>query len=188
MKMKKILLFAVAMLFVTIGQAQNKNKKEAVKVDFYGIDFSDVNVVGAAETEDQFMTAFGGINHLLVSEQDKFDIAKFLKLDVVSLDVEHATSRVSALEDVKFKDTKKIRVPLKEIIETYPTTEGTALLLVAKELNKRTNMGTFTVVIFDGKSKEIISEKEFKGKAKGFGLRNFWAGALYDGLKSVKSK
>lgn len=181
--MKKIFLMAVAMLFMTVGQAQNKNKKEPVKVDFYGIDFSVVNVVGASETDDKFMTAFAAINQLLVVEPKKYDVGKFLQLDVQSLNVDHAISQVDKLKNVKFRNNKESEMMLKEIVKSYPITKGNALLIVAKKLNKSTNTGTFIAVIFDGETKHIVSEQEFSGKAKGFGLRNFWAGALYNGLK-----
>lgn len=184
--MKKILLFAVAILFATIGQSQNKNKKETIKVDFYGVDFSAVNVVGAAETEEKFMTAFAAINQLLVSEQSKYDVGKFLKFDVQSLDIDHAVSQIYKLKDVKFKDNKDPKISLKEVIKSYPVTQGKVLLIVAKELNKNQNRGVFTAVVFDGNDKQIIYEQEFSGKAGGFGLRNFWAGALYNGLKAVR--
>lgn len=184
--MKKIFLFAVTLFLVSVCVAQSKNKKETVKVDFYGIDFSQVKVVGAAETEDQFITAFANINQLLISEQSKYDVGKFLKFDVQSLDIDHAISQVDKLKGVKFKNSKKPEVSLKDIIESYPVKQGNILLIVAKELNKGTNTGTFVAVVFDGEKKEIISEQQFSGKARGFGLRNFWAGALYNGLKSVR--
>lgn len=184
--MKRIFLFAVALFLVTICGAQNKNEKKAMEVDFYGVDFSAVNVAGAAETELKFMTAFAGINQLLVSEQSKYNVGKFLKLNIQSLNIDHAISQVDKLKDVKFKDNRGSKISLKEIVESYPTTTGNALLIVAKELNKSTNKGTFVAVVFDGEKKEIISEQEFSGKSGGFGLRNFWAGALYDGLKSVR--
>lgn len=184
--MKKILLFAVALFFVTVGQAQNKNNNESVKVDFYGIDFSAVNVIGAAETDDKFMVAFAGINQLLITEQNKYDVGKFLKLDVQSLDIDHAVSRIDKLKDVKFKNNKKSNISLEEIIGSYPSSQGQILLIIAKELNKRTNMGAFIAIVFDGNSKKIISQQEFSGEAKGFGLRNFWAGSLYNGLKAIQ--
>lgn len=184
--MKKILLFAVVILFATVGQAQNKNMQETTKVDFYGVDFSAVNVIGATETADKFMIAFDGINQLIISEQSKYDVGKFLKLDVQSLDIDHAVSQIDKLKDVKFKNNKSSKISLEEIISSYPVTQGNVLLIVAKELNKSNNRGVFIAVVFDGNDKKIISEQEFSGKARGFGLRNFWAGALYNGLKAVR--
>lgn len=183
--MKKIFLLAVAILFVTVCvcEAQNKSKKETVKVNFYGVDFSSVNVVGADETEDKFMTAFAGINQLLISEQSKYNVGKFLNLDILSLQIGYAIEQIDKLKDVTFKDNKDSKISLEEIIKSYPATEENSLFIVAKELNKSTNTGTFIAVIFDA-NKQIIYEQEFSGKAGGFGLRNFWANALYNGLKT----
>jgi hypothetical protein len=40
-------------------------------------------------------------------------------------------------------------------------------------------------VIFDQVTKEIVFQQEHSGKARGFGLRNFWAGALLSAMKRL---
>jgi len=59
-------------------------------------------------------------------------------------------------------------------------------VIVAGLLNKTANHGTFTFVVFDQDTKEIIFQQEATGKARGFGLRNFWAGALRGAMKNVR--
>lgn len=171
---------------VTSSVAQNKSKQERIQVDFYGIDFTEVNVVGAEETQERFVTAFGQINGLMISEQKKYNIGKYFNLNVVSTDVDHAINRLHGLQNIDFKDQETGQPDLARIVADYPSSDNNGMVIVAKELNKLTNVGKFIAVIYDGQTKQILFEKEFSGKAGGFGLRNYWAGAFYNGIKDVK--
>ena len=42
------------------------------------------------------------------------------------------------------------------------------------------------MVFFDIKSRNIVSSFKLTGAASGFGLRNYWAGSVYDAMKKVK--
>ena len=44
---------------------------------------------------------------------------------------------------------------------------------------------TYEVVFFNTETKEIIEEWITDGKARGFGLRNYWAGSIYSALKKL---
>lgn len=181
--MKKIAVSIFTLLISTICVAQSNEGNEKLVVDFYGVDFSTVNVIGAGETDEKFLDAFEGINGLMLSEPKKYNVGKFLDLDVASTDISDAIKQIDKLEDVDFKNRKQEKISLKKILNAYPSTDGNVLIIIAKELNKGRNMGHFMAVIFDGESKEIISKANFSGKAGGFGLRNFWAGSLYKGMK-----
>lgn len=184
--MKKLLLTCLILAVASASFAQNKNKKEKIKVDFYGVDFSAVNVSGADETAAQFVDAFERINVLLVAEPKKYDVAKYLDLDVLSTDYKPALKQLAQLKEVNFKDREQSDIDIKSIVSNYPNCGSNGLIIIAKELNKPQNIGTFIAVIYDGTSKQILSVQELKGKAGGFGLRNFWAGSLYNGLKNAK--
>jgi hypothetical protein len=186
--MKKIGIAIFALLISTLSIAQNNKGNERLVVDFYGVDFSTVNVVGASETDDKFLIAFDGINGLMLSEPRKYNVGKFLNLDVASTDITEATKQIDKLEGVDFKNKKQEDIPLKEILNAYPTVDANILIIVAKELNKGQNMGHFMAVVFDGETKEIISKTNLSGKAAGFGLRNFWAGSLFKAMKAYRPK
>lgn len=184
--MKKLLIMFVTLSVATVALSQNRNENEKIKVDFYGIDFSDVNVICAKETSAKFIDAFERINELLIVEQSKYDFAKYFGLDVVSIDYGPAIKQIKVLNDVKFKDKQHSNIDITSIVSKYPNNDNNGLIVIAKELNKRYNRGIFIVVIYDGKTKNILLQQELLGKAGGFGLRNYWAGALYSGLKSMK--
>lgn len=181
--MKKIAAILFSLVISLGGFAQGKGKKEKLTVDFYGVDFSAVNIIGTADPLFKFVDAFKGINNLMLMESKKFDVAKYFNLNVSSSNVDNAIKQAEEITDNNFNSRNKEAISLSEIAEAYPETDGNVLVIVAKELNKGQNSGTYIALIFDGKTKEIISQKEFTGKAAGFGLRNFWAGSLYNGMR-----
>ncbi len=180
MKTIKILLFLLLVPITAFGQ-----KSEEPIVNFRGVDFSCVDIVGADESEESFSKALEGINILLLTETKKFDVAKFLKMDVVSINTDTAVERIGLHTSDNYLARENKEIEISNILEGYPAEEGNILLIIATELDKANSRGYYTAVVFDGESKEIISTLEFNGKAKGFGLRNYWAGSLYDGLKSA---
>lgn len=64
---------------------------------------------------------------------------------------------------------------------------GYGAILIAGLLNKSKNRATYTVVIFNIDTKEIVSQQQITSKARGFGLRNFWAGSVHATLKQIKN-
>ena len=57
--------------------------------------------------------------------------------------------------------------------------EGLGLVYVVEALNKTEEKAVVHVVFFDVASKEILWTKEYTEKPRGFGFRNYWAGAFY---------
>jgi hypothetical protein len=184
--MKKLFFVCLTSILSLNVFAQSKAVIEKDVVDFYGVDFSAVNIVGADEPQSKFIEAFKGINNLLLSESEKFDVAKYLNVTCKLTNIDNALKQAENITEENFNNRNQGEFPLSKIADAYPETEGKVLVIVAKELNKGQNSGIFEALIFDGKSKQIIRQKEFTGKAGGFGLRNFWAGALYSGMKKIK--
>ncbi len=179
----KLMLAALCLSALCLAESSEKNS-----VEFLGVDFSCTDVIGADESLADFQKAFYGINTLMYTEASKYNVAEFLYLDVESIDTEAAISRVELNDDAcLFKDKERV-FSVDSIVAAYPTSEGHKLLIIADELNKSQAMGTFKAVIFNGQTKEVLTKRNMRGVAKGFGLRNFWAGALYDALKTEKLK
>ncbi len=159
-------------------------KKPLESVTFYGADFSCVNVIGAQETPEQFIEAFSRINQLFITEAEKYNVGKYMKLNVEAIDVTTAKKQAEKLKGVKFMDKTPEAINYEALTACYPKTEGKCLLIVACELNKSKNTGSFIQLIFDGQSGAVISTRAFWGYSRGFGLRNYWAGAIYSGLNA----
>lgn len=94
-------------------------------------------------------------------------------------------------ENFLFTDNNRYAISDKEIEKLVKRIkkEGNSkygAVIVTGLLNKIANQGTFTYVVFEQKTNKIILKQEISGKARGFGLRNFWAGALYATMKKVR--
>lgn len=173
---------AVAAVVCTVACfGQTDNSKSVI---FYGVDFSCVNVVGASESESDFTVAFVGINNLLLSEPDKYDVGKMLKLNVNAVDNEQAVKVASSM--LNFKNKKPSVMDLQSVVDSYPASDGNSLLIVAKELNKGRDVGCYVAVLYDN-NHTILSTCDLTGKTGGFGLRNYWARTLYNGLNLSSS-
>ncbi len=134
------------------------------------------------------------INNLFISEVKKYNIAKFLNKEVLGTHIENVKARASEIKvDDLFTTNSDFKLDdntVKQIIKSLSIKEkeGTGFILVAERLNKLQNKGYYHVVFFDIKSRDIIDTWKADGKARGFGLRNYWAGSVYSVLKNMKLK
>ncbi len=155
----------------------------------YGVDYSVAKVYGAEESASDFKDAFIGINKLLVDEAKKYDFSKvvgtrvFVKVDPM----------IRKLSNIRFSNLISgnpyyDNINYSSIINRYKLaeTKGVGVVMIAKILNKKDNEGVYQLILFDIASRKILAQKEVKGKPKGFGLRNFWAGSVYDAIKKTK--
>ena len=170
MKQLLVLLFLVSSM-ACFGQ--NKDAlKDISSVTFYGIDFTRAKVYGAKEGPMQFKYTFDDINKLFITEPKKYDIGKRLGVNV----------EVTSLEAVN--DEKQIE----EVIKTLPILsqeEKTGLIMIAMLLNKADARATYQIVFFNTKTREILYSAPTNGKARGFGLRNYWAGSVHSAMKKL---
>ena len=76
---------------------------------------------------------------------------------------------------------------IKQIVNALPTQKkpGIGLVIIAKLLNKAEAYGSYQVVFFNTETKEIIQDWAIGGKARGFGLRNYWAGSIHKVIRNL---
>ncbi len=160
-------------------------------VNYYGVDFSRTKVFGAAETGAQFKDAFGRINSLVIAEWPKYDPGKFLLKNIVVRNISATTRLNSEIDPSEVVTTSPeyfiSKDEVAEMVRRYELreSEGTGLVIIGELLDKSTYNGVFIVVYFDIASREVLHGQGIAGKARGFGLRNYWAGALLDALKGM---
>lgn len=193
--MKKIVLVTIALLCMGALQnvsAQKGDLKDIGSLSFYGVDFSYAKVYGAEETAHDFLDAFIRINDLFESEPKTYNASKAFGVrsdELFNRQVKQDVDNIPRSE--LFTDDNRYAVTDAEVdqvvakIETQGDSQYGAVI-VGGLLNKTANRGTFTFVVFDQDTKEIIFQQEATGKARGFGLRNFWAGALRGAMKKVR--
>jgi hypothetical protein len=184
--MKKVFALAAAIFAATTLFAQTGVGDD---VNYYGVDFSKAKVFGAAETGWDFKEAFGRINSLVIAEWPKYDPGKFLNKNVDVRDISATWHVNGAIEQSEIL-TPSSRHSLGEadvdaMVRRYELaeTEGVGLVLVGEMLDKSVGTGSFLVVCFDVASRRVLHMRRIEGRARGLGLRNYWAGALYDALK-----
>lgn len=186
--MKKLFLFTVAMSAWTAASGQT-NFGQYMEVNYYGVDFSRAKTFGASETGAQFVKAFGDINTLVIGEWKKYNVAKYLNKQVAIQDIAVAQRANNSIDQAQIPTTSSMYSLTNEdiaaMVKAYDIreTNGTGLVILGELLNKQNNRGSYVVVLFDIASREVLYHKSMQGKAGGFGLRNFWAGALYNVLK-----
>ena len=86
------------------------------------------------------------------------------------------TTKTYAMESMLFR-----------VAEKYDTGDdsGSGLVFIAESYDKPNGKGAYWVTFFDIGSKKIIKTQRFEGKAKGFGLRNYWANSYYQVMKEA---
>lgn len=193
--MKKILLVAFCLSINGLCFGQNAEAQKQINdVKFFGVDFSLAKTYGVDETMTQFSEAFGRINGLFISEAKKYDIAKYFKKNVTGTFVSQiAEVNESITGDTFFGESETYQISDAELaqkIQSLPLkeTEGTGLIFVAELLNKARNQTAYYIVFFDIASRDILDSWSATGKAKGFGLRNYWAGSIMNILENIRIK
>lgn len=195
--MKKTVLITVTLVCMGAFQhvnAQNQKKDlgDINSVSFYGVDFTYAKVYGALESAQQFMDAFVGINNLLEAEPAKYSASRTFGIPNEELFTRQAIHDVDDISRTElFTDDNRYVVTDADIDQVVAKIEKKGesqygAIIVCGLINKTANYGTFTFVVFDQDSKEVIFQQEKSGKARGFGLRNFWAGALLAAMKNVR--
>ena len=189
--MKQLIVLAFLFLASLVNAQDKTSLKDIDKLTFFGVDFSMAKVYGADETAEQFKDAFYGINTLFQREPKKYDTAKAFDA-VVTTDLE--TSR-NLIEQIKkadlFASDDSYELTDEEIAEhirqfNTGNANGYGAVFIAGLLNKGKTQATYNVVVFDIASKDIILNRQFTERARGFGLRNYWAYSVYKTLNKVK--
>ncbi len=185
--MKKLFLIVATILVWTASSAQDNFGRT---VNYYGVDFSQTKAYGAKETGAQFATAFKAINVLVFKEWDKYNPEKFIdeSISIVDISVTEEWNEKVNPKDIITNSSNYILAnsDISEMVKRYEIeeTDGVGLVIICELLNKENNMGNYTIVFFDIASREVLYNKFVVGKAKGFGLRNFWARSLLNAMKS----
>lgn len=151
-------------------------------VYFYGVDFSEVKVVGAAETEAEFAKAFAGINMLLVSEQEKYDFSRAVGSYVIPYpDMMIEQSRTNDYSGMLVYHYVNPEIDIEGKIQSYRLSQdsGVGMVLIARVLDKPRATATYEAVLFDVATREVLQKVQVSSNARGFGLRNYWAGSVY---------
>lgn len=177
---------------------QNSN----TAIYYLGIDFSHVKLVGEfsqaygygeqsyREIRDDYFPAW---NKVVINEREKYDIAGMLRRERVLYSPEmvmlkNKETDISTLE--AYNEPNYTAEQVKQFVTEYTITptEGIGIIFLAECLNKASTEAIFHFIAIDMQSGEILFQKKLYGTPKGFGVRNYWAGSVYNIIQKIENQ
>ena len=199
MERKRILIILFLLCFAQWVFAQRARDvfNPNFPVTWLGLDFSQSRFIGDQAKFKTIFNAqnlFDALNDLMLSEKDKFDVGKMLgkqkltfKLDVTrahntKLDV------ASLLADSLATHNHLEPGDIEKIVRGYDFegNTGIGLMFNIESFNKTLSEALIWVTFINMDTKEILFTEKLGQEPGGFGLRNYWAGAIYDMMKRVR--
>jgi hypothetical protein len=189
------LLLAVALFSFIGGQAQTLKEffTSGTPFTYLGVDFTQARVIGeAAEPNDLRDRIFTGINNVIVAEPKKYDIGGAFNSQVTT-DITAVTKRNAAISTAAIKsnntaDFSRLKdTDIDRLVKGFDFggKKGIGLLFVMDGMSKAEEAANIYVTLIDMGSKKVLLTEKIKGKAGGFGLRNYWVHTVYEVLKDV---
>jgi hypothetical protein len=198
----KIVILPLLLLGQTIySQSAKDFFKQETKINWLGVDFSHSKIIGefsqfagagkkgVGEIQSVYIPAW---NKLFVNEMEKYDLKKFLRKDNVYIEIDaimtkNADTPTESLEGYNQPNypTDSIASFIKET--DLPIKNEIGALLITDYLHKGIEEAGFHFVVVDLSTKNVLFSKYLKCYPRGFGMRNYWAGAIYDALKKIDS-
>lgn len=201
--MKNKLLYAV-LFFIGLSQAVFAQRARNVfspqtAIAWLGIDFSQARFIGDYKkfrTEADALRLMEALNELMIIEKTKYDVRKmlrkqnvYLKLDVT---IDHnKTINIGALLADSLKSHDHLVIDnIKEIVSQYSFkgNTGIGLMYNVETFNKKKSEALIWVTFINMDTKDVIFSERLGQEPGGFGLRNFWAGAIDDMMSRVRRK
>jgi hypothetical protein len=188
------------MLLPSAASAQHTMRdfmNEECDVIWFGLDFSKAKLIGSDGFSDPVAIKeeyFDKWNQLMLNEADKYEwdkalLVSDLKFDTEMISAVNSQVKVKTLVTNKSYSLDKQEIPM--MVSSYDITsfnEGIGVVLVVESFNKVKEMGFGYIVFFDVKTKDVLYFHELIGEAKGFGFRNYWAGAILNWMKYTKNR
>ena len=206
--MKKLVIFLVVLLSLAVSASSkgrctinmNGSKElsspvfRALNITFLGIDYSQVRLIGdhghgagtnmdPTEIRDKY---FNAINELIFNEKKKYDFEKATGESKITYDFKGVTDiNLTADPSVmrNFSEHTPLNIyKLREMVKKYkfttpPNTIG--MVFIADKMDRVEAEAFYYVVFFNTSNRDILFYSYVKGKPKGMGYRNYWAGAIY---------
>lgn len=158
------------------------------KVVFVG-DFSEaLGVGGDVSTKNAYCKAW---NNLVTGEFEKYDIKALVnnKNITTSLEGVMKLNYATKVDDLSgYKEPDYTLEALQQHIRHYnlPTNKGLGVVWLIESFNRNIPKAFIDFVVIDMETKEIIMLKKLQTDPRGGGLRNYWAGSIYEAFKQVQ--
>lgn len=200
--MKKFLVFLISVslsgLSLKAQQMQDIFNRNT-KITWLGLDFTSAKFIGDRErlgSTSDMQHMIEAWNDLLINEKTKFDVApaidKIKTEDAIEVTKEHNTALdVSEMFSNNIKDHFHLRPDdIIAIVSDYDFkgNTGIGLMFIVESFSKLNEEGAMWVTFIDMDKKDVFFSERVTSKPSGFGIRNFWAGAVYGVMKKMQKK
>lgn len=190
----------------SISFSQNKLLLKGDSAVWFGLDFSSARFMGgfaeavgigdhsASELINKNMPAW---NDLFFLEPLNYDIGEAIKKPLLHKDIKSISKINAAInpDSLCFESPMpyKIKNPettIQEMVNKYSSEtkkSGLGCSIIVESFNKKALTAYFFIVLFDIENLKVIGYKRLNCIPKGFGVRNFWGGAIKDCLNQVRN-
>lgn len=196
---KYILIFLISIISINFLNAQDLKDvlfKASYGLDFIGLDFSSVKFIGSkaeygdpVRLKNEFIPNW---NNLFYSQKEKYNIEKEFGKNKVNYLVGNMVEANAIIDEnymfsiipVKDFTAKKIQRIVSRYRFEYQNEVG--LSLIVHSFDKPSKTAIIYVVWFNTKTLKVIKSIRRQVSPKGFGFRNYWAGAIFYTIKNMK--
>lgn len=175
-------------------------KQSDTRITWLGVDFSHVKLIGNfSEFADAGQKStyqirnnyFPGWNYLILDEPNKYDLKGMLRKGNLNydLDIVSKLNANAALEDMETYNAPNYTTQdISNFVSQYSTAgkDGLGVVFIAEALNKNAVEAWFHFVVINMKTKEVLITQRLRSEPIGFGLKNYWAGAIYKTIKEIR--
>ena len=198
--MKKFIFIVVLLISfqnLTAQKAMSKLFDNKSKVVFLGLDFTQAKFIGKDGFKDAYKLKtyyLTNWNALLEEEYGKYN------LPLIGFKARHYetnTSSLIVLND-EIKDIEKRIIngshyitdkDIQRSVRKYhlPNDKGIGISFVVESFNKSLEKAVIWVTFINLSNGQMLYTERMEGAAKGFGLRNYWAGSILDIIDQIKT-
>lgn len=198
---RKILLIVFATLASGVSLAQQMQDifDRNTKITWLGLDFTGARIIGDRErlgSLSDVQHLIEAWNDLMISESSKFDVAaaidKIRTTDAIDVTKDHnASLDIKDILSSNIKDHFHLRPKdIDAIIADYDFKDNTGIGLMfnVESFSKLNEEGAIWITFIDLNKKSVFFSERLTSKPSGFGMRNYWGGAIYGILKKMEKK
>lgn len=198
--MRNILIIFIGLSsFCSNAQTASDLFKED-EITYLGIDFSHVQLLGnfsqaygfgeqnSQTVRDNYFPAW---NNVIMDERNKYDIAGMLRKDQV-LYMPKMIMEINKNADVEELDVYNAEEYSSEqiikFVSEYPLEgeTGIGVLFIAESLNKIDKKAVYHFLAINMANGHILLQERLEGTPNGIGIRNYWAGSVYNVIQQIQ--
>ena len=154
-------------------------------------EFSQFNGAGdytGSEVRDKY---YPGWNRLILEESDKYNLRELIRQDDVLIDIDMVMDRNAAVgrRDLEGHNPPNYKPEdIAQFVSEYDLSgkSGIGMVMIIEYFSKYTEDAVIHFVLLDLSSKDVLLHEEIKSTPRGFGIRNYWAGAIYKTMIEIR--